>query len=632
MTESLQISRKRMRFSSSSASETLLASKSQYHRHRSGRIEPTGDGLRFSQSPSVTGKITPKVLRTYPRVTIKDLRLRRVFTPSSIWEFKTKEQQSENHLCDSNVGEEGTKVDAGGLGNEHVKYFLKTTPLDSDSGPICEESNGSVVKRSGTTVCHKPVLHPCSRARLFKNPGSFSYKRLLPYLMQAADGTPSGQCSKPEQNPPNVNGENVEVAEVQKEEASEPIKAECQLPEPTKDVAQSVEGLVSKYFGSGNTSPLKKVEPTKAVEQSADGVINKHSAVGGNTSPSKKVIASSPNKKFQACSRRKLFKTPGSVNYRRMLPYLKDIQEDNPCVLETVNHPDHNKDTGGNTPSPMLVSVNEGAEDMVMENVTRELDTDKDKDKELVPCEAVSESPERSDTDKEQETQVKHVIPDTEKNLGTPQNALGSEVQFSSPIAGSGDSSEVALSALNNPFVQNLAGEEIMKADAKNREEQVEANGSDLTAEPLDPSAVSGTPTSISPSKGILKRNVRGCRGICSCLNCSSFRLNAERAFEFSRNQLQDKVMVLDLLGEISLLKESLEKQSSADHNESYKIQAGEAAKRANEAADLAKSRLYQMNDDLQVHCRIPNEQRAKVKFAHYVHEKTILQASQLDP
>ncbi|CDY63751.1 BnaAnng19050D [Brassica napus] len=551
MTESLQISRKRMRFSSSSASETLLASKSQYQRHRSGRIEPTGDGLRFNQSPSVTGKITPKVLRTYPRVTIKDLRLRRVFTPSSIWEFKTKEQQSENHLCDSNVGEEGTKVDAGGLGNEHVKNFLKTTPLDSDSGPICEESNGSVVKRSGTTVCHKPILRPCSRAKIFKNPGSFSYKRLLPYLMQAADGTPSGH---------------------------EPIKAEC-----------------------GNTSPLKKV------------------------------VASSPNKK-SACSRRKLFKTPGSVNYRRMLPYLKDIQEDNPCVLETVNHPDHNEDTEGNTPSPMLASENEGAEDMVTENVTRELDTDKDKDKdkELVPCEAVFESPERSDTDKEQETQVKHVIPDTEKNLETPQNALGSEVQFSSPIAGSGDSSEVAL---NNPFVQNLAGEETMKTDAKNREEQVEANSSDLTAELLDPSAVSGTPTSVSPSKGILKRSIRGCRGICSCLNCSSFRLNAERAFEFSRNQLQDtEVLVLDLLGEISLLKESLEKQSSAHHNESYKIQAGEAAKRANEAADLAKSRLYQMNDDLQVHCRIPNEQRAKVKFAHYVHEKTILQASQLDP
>ncbi|KAF8099966.1 hypothetical protein N665_0234s0014 [Sinapis alba] len=635
MPESDQISRKRMRFSSYSASEILVTSKSQYQRHRSGRIEPTGDGLRFNHSSSVTGKITPKVLRSYPRVTIKDLRLRRVFTPSSIWEFKTKEQ-SENHLCDSNIGEEGTKVDAGALGNEHAKDFLKTTPRDSDSGPICEDMNRSVVKGSGTNVCHKPVLRPCSRAKIFKNPGSFSYKRLLPYLMQAADGTPSGQCSKPEQNPPNVNlpcnEENGEVAEVPKEEASELIKAKCQLPEPTKDVSQSVDGLISKYFGSGNTSPLKKVEPTKAVAQSVDGVINKHSAVGGSTSPLNKVIASSPIKK-SACSRRKLFKTPGSVNYRRMLPYLKDIQEDNPCVPETANHPDHKNNTEENTPLPMLVSENEGAEDMVTSNAAREPDTCSNKDKELVPCEAVSIPPERSDTDKEQETHVKHVIPDTEKNLGTLHDALGSEVQFSSPITGSGDSSEVALSALNNIFVENLAGEEIIKTDAKSNAEQVEANGSDLTAELLDPCAVSGTPTSISPSKGILKRSIRGCRGICSCLNCSSFRLNAERAFEFSRNQLQDtEVMVLDLVGEISHLREMLEKYSSADHNESYKLQA---AKRASEAAELAKSRLYQMNNDLQVHCRIPNEQRARVKFAHYIHEKTILEASQstqLDP
>ncbi|CAH8364091.1 unnamed protein product [Eruca vesicaria subsp. sativa] len=631
MTESNQISRKRMRFSSYSASEILATSKPQYQRHRFGRIEShTGDGLRFNNSPSVTGKITPKVLRTYPRVTIKDLRLRRVFTPSSICEFKTKEQ-IEKYPCDSNVGKEGTKADAGGLGNARAEDFLKTTPLDSVSGPTtCEEINGTVVKKTGANVCNKPVLRPCSRAKIFKNPGSFSYKRLLPYLMQAADGTASGLCSKPEQNLSNVNQGNGEVTE---EEASEMVKDECQLPEPTKDVAQSVDGLISKYFGSGstiplkkvestkavaqsvdviinehsagsgNTSPFKMVEPTKVVPQSVDGVISKHSAGSGNTSPLNKVIASSPNKKT-AFSRRKLFKTPGSVNYRRMLPYLKDIQEDNPCVLETANHPDHKKNTGENTPSPMLVSENEGAEDIVTSNVARESDTCSDEDKELIPCEAVSESPEGSDTDKEQETQVKHVITDTEKNLGTPQNDLGSKVQFSSPIAGSTSSSEVALSALNNIYVENLAGEELVKTDAKNKAEQVEANSSDLTAELLDPSAVSGTPTSISPSKGILKRSIRGCRGICSCLNCSSFRLNAERAFEFSRNQLQD-------------------------------TEAGDAAKRASEAADLAKSRLYQMNNDLQVHCRIPNEQRARVKFAHYVHEKTILEASQptqLDP
>jgi len=33
------------------------------------------------------------------------------------------------------------------------------------------------------------VLLPCSRPKIFKNTGPFSYKRLLPYLMQASDGT-----------------------------------------------------------------------------------------------------------------------------------------------------------------------------------------------------------------------------------------------------------------------------------------------------------------------------------------------------------------------------------------------------------------------------------------------------------
>lgn len=87
--------------------------------------------------------------------------------------------------------------------------------------------------------------------------------------------------------------------------------------------------------------------------------------------------------------------------------------------------------------------------------------------------------------------------------------------------------------------------------------------------------------------------------------------------------------MVLDLVGEISHLRDLLEKYNSADHSEPYKSQAGEASKRACEAAELAKSRLHQMNDDLQIHYRIPNEQRARVKFAHYIHEKTIVKASE---
>lgn len=162
------------------------------------------------------------------------------------------------------------------------------------------------------------VLHACSRPKIFKNPGSFSYKRLLPYLMQAADGnslvlfpisgfcaefdlrklefdmlnslsidgtSSSSRCSKPEksigQNPPNINlssnQETEETADDVMEEVSNLMTAKCQLPETTKPVLQSV-----------------------------DRVFNKDSARSfcRNSSPLKRVIASSPNKKavrFDQC-------------------------------------------------------------------------------------------------------------------------------------------------------------------------------------------------------------------------------------------------------------------------------------------------------------------------------------------
>ena len=68
----------------------------------------------------------------------------------------------------------------------------------------------------------------------------------------------------------------------------------------------------------------------------------------------------------------------------------------------------------------------------------------------------------------------------------------------------------------------------------------------------------------IGLKKGILKRNPRGCRGVCTCLNCASFRLHAERAFEFSKNQLLDAEEVAhNLMKELSHLRNMLE--SSAD-------------------------------------------------------------------
>lgn len=70
--------------------------------------------------------------------------------------------------------------------------------------------------------------------------------------------------------------------------------------------------------------------------------------------------------------------------------------------------------------------------------------------------------------------------------------------------------------------------------------------------------------------KGILKRNPRGCRGICTCLNCASFRLHAERAFEFSRNQLLDaEEVALDLMKELSRLRRMLERSTDGANDQS---------------------------------------------------------------
>jgi hypothetical protein len=72
------------------------------------------------------------------------------------------------------------------------------------------------------------------------------------------------------------------------------------------------------------------------------------------------------------------------------------------------------------------------------------------------------------------------------------------------------------------------------------------------------------SPKKLSPKKGILKRHTSwGCKGICMCLDCSVFRLRADRAFEFSRKQMQEADDVIgNLLEEVAILRSLAEKPS----------------------------------------------------------------------
>lgn len=126
---------------------------------------------------------------------------------------------------------------------------------------------------------------------------------------------------------------------------------------------------------------------------------------------------------------------------------------------------------------------------------------------------------------------------------------------------------------------------------------------------------------------GILKRTPRGCRGTCNCLNCTSFRLHAERSFEFSRNQMHDaEEVALELIKDLAYLRNIIEKTAS-DSNYIATLkeeQLKEVCEKALYKEEVARARLAQMNEDVSIHCRSMKLLRPKVTFANKIEEKVI--------
>ena len=119
---------------------------------------------------------------------------------------------------------------------------------------------------------------------------------------------------------------------------------------------------------------------------------------------------------------------------------------------------------------------------------------------------------------------------------------------------------EGTTSASQRDSVDNEADCPSSFTKSSNAAKPVEGNNLSQITPQLEASAPSGVHCTAH-KKGILKRNPRGCRGLCTCLNCASFRLHAERAFEFSRNQMQDaEEVALDLIKELSYLRNMLER------------------------------------------------------------------------
>ncbi|VAH72725.1 unnamed protein product [Triticum turgidum subsp. durum] len=108
------------------------------------------------------------------------------------------------------------------------------------------------------------------------------------------------------------------------------------------------------------------------------------------------------------------------------------------------------------------------------------------------------------------------------------------------------------------------------------------------------------SPKKLSPKKGILKRHTMGCRGICMCLDCSVFRLRADRAFEFSRKQMQEADdIIVNLLEEVASLRSLAEKSSGQVTGADGSLPEGVAGRGGGQgalAADAGRAQLSLQN------------------------------------
>ncbi|KAE9601144.1 hypothetical protein Lalb_Chr13g0294671 [Lupinus albus] len=354
-----------------------------------------------------------------------------------------------------------------------------------------------------------------------------------------------------------------------------------------------------------------------------------------NGSESKTMLALNP------CSRVKLLRYDGSFGYKRMLPFILNTMKDAPCVSAIDHYPKLQKclDQTSLLPisaSDLQVTPISGSNGCIPRddhrgNYGTQQETgshthDSNNNSSSPTCQ-IPESQSSHDSCEVIQLRDEQVVLNGCCNLESSPDPIVSAHKINSPITPV------------RPMVNGvIPREEAMTAisvssihpEVKGSNSSLISSNGEKTPETQGYCQISSQQKVLEQlrvKKGILKRNPRGCRGLCTCLNCVSFRLHAERAFEFSRNQfLEAEEVAADLIKELSHLRNMLER--SADRVNGNPVFDGSQVEKACEKAfateQLAKDRLSQMNDDLNIHCRIKSLQRARVRFTNKVEEKVI--------
>ncbi|KAL9668946.1 hypothetical protein QQ045_006487 [Rhodiola kirilowii] len=346
---------------------------------------------------------------------------------------------------------------------------------------------------------------------------------------------------------------------------------------------------------------------SKPVNETHDGIITSSPDCEQSiVSADKKHSSSSERKLYLKPRRLKIFNHSNSVNYRRMLPYLTEIHGDGACSSSVGKV----KKVGPAVQVDVSIKKNHPT-------VTSARGTEWPGDSSPISAASSVVEPELSNFGRASELKLENTLKST-SDLQISSHGLG-PVQF-----------PTSYGCLNLHFGECVEKSPCSPSNIKEEDMAKTRRHSDdlphLTVDSIHLEHIThlGRPF-VSPTRGILKRNPRGCRGLCTCLKCASFRLNAEKAFEFSRTQLLDsEEIALELINEMSLLGNLLKKSTDADSGKPSDVQVQEVCRKAYAIEQQAKARFEQMNNDLNIHCQIPNLQRQTVSFARHSTVKVV--------
>ncbi|XP_027165312.1 uncharacterized protein LOC113765363 [Coffea eugenioides] len=605
--------------------------------------------------------------------------------------------------------------------------------LSKITSPVKEKNGFNKVSNSGM------ILNSLSRRKVFKSPSSFSYRRLLPFLMDMAkddSGTSRIEIVDKDfscqvQNLSNVDytvssalmdtenaktkdvGQHIDDNKLLEKRDIENVKNNFHVREqdpndPNKKLLQTEENVSSFVEGIANENGLargdKLIEdcvqttPPDATilseihdhDDRANGEINNlktgnhilgHPANGSmcsnqtflhenlHRSPRRNNTISMTKMILNPCSRSKIFKTSSSFSYRRLLPFLMDVANSSTNIDQSPNIRKMENDQH----SPLLASSNKDA--FLNKN---EVDIFQEKEaKNDEPCCPIAVkvhsidgssddvcldlstpfSSSRSSNGKSNPASSENISQRDMLNcLQVESSSTCTHGQLNNPrdlevVLPTADFrvcdgetnclTETSCSAIKDDFLPKGSLLEFSQHEQVDIEKNSLVEGQDnnnskaanIRSLSLDQYSsgvgvfsFQGTDSSI---KGILKRNPRGCRGLCNCLNCAAFRLHAKRAFEFSRNQMLDaEEVALGLIDELAELRNLLE-ISAVDGSKLgafpfNKLLVREACQKALKTEQQAKQRLGQMIDDLNVHCRITPLQPPGVTFSRRIEERSI--------